>query len=353
MESVGSFTSRHLRDLCGDDECEESLRLAFTSKNIESGGYSTGSTFFIGSNEAPSCFLEHLALEVFAFHAKRLGIQDLKNGGAEWWSQVIHSDDDIGWHWDRDYGKEEEGEYVYPDLATVTYFRSLGGATVVTSCRGAAGDLSSSSVGYPIGTGKLERMSVSKPRKGKHLYFTGDLLHGAPSNLSRDVVEVGVEEDDGDDEEGSDEDDDSEMRITFLVNCWFDRRPIQAARLPEEIRRKMKFSNTSTNVFAGIDANQLRTVELTNNLDHPRRTWEFSDCKRKYELSLPLREKGGVDIIDRMGEGETLEIIYNPSNGVKGIVALRDMGEVSDQSGNEESEGEQEEAPTKRARLDK
>lgn len=45
--------------------------------------------------------------------------------------QVIEDSDDIGWHWDKDYGMEAQGVNVHPCLATVTYLSASGGPTVI------------------------------------------------------------------------------------------------------------------------------------------------------------------------------------------------------------------------------
>eukprot|EP01035_Chromulina_nebulosa_P018091 gene18091-23740_t len=56
---------------------------------------------------------------------------------AEWWTQVIDSNDDIGFHWDKDYGIEESTSFnLFPHLGTVTYLSDYGGPTVVLPCRG-------------------------------------------------------------------------------------------------------------------------------------------------------------------------------------------------------------------------
>ena len=61
----------------------------------------------------------------------------IRKSGAEWWTQVIDTDDDIGFHWDRDYGEEEKhGKHIYPAFGTVTYLSSLGGPTVVLDMEG-------------------------------------------------------------------------------------------------------------------------------------------------------------------------------------------------------------------------
>ena len=98
--------------------------------------HSTGNTYFIKPNDKPRFLLEDLAQKIFKYHTERLGGCKSHDCGAEWWTQVIDTRDDIGWHWDRDYGKEEDGELVYPDMATVTYFSKDGGCTAVVKAKG-------------------------------------------------------------------------------------------------------------------------------------------------------------------------------------------------------------------------
>ena len=58
IDFFGVLSSDYVRDrLCGDADVERDLKLAFTSKNVDRGGYSTGSTFFIGAKDDPACFL--------------------------------------------------------------------------------------------------------------------------------------------------------------------------------------------------------------------------------------------------------------------------------------------------------
>ena len=349
-EFFGSLHSEFVRDkLCEDADVLRDLELAFTSKNIRSKqGYSTGSTFFIAARDEPQCFLELLAQQVFLLHSQRLGKTiSAGEGGAEWWSQVIDSRDDIGWHWDRDYGKEEEGFCLYPDVATVTYLKSNGGATVVTNMRGQKAN-EMKSVGWPIGKGTHNRVCISKPQPGKHLYFDGDCLHGAPSDLNEDNEESNDSDDDDDDDDDDTEEEgdggDASKRITFLVNCWFDHRPIEATRLPNEIASAMSsarkrevqdFFDTATK--GAVSRQRIQQIDTGDC-----RTWNFSDCKRKYRVGLPLhamREK--VDL-DGLGAGETVEFCFTDNKGT-GYVALHDLGEQSDPEEEEDEEEDEEE----------
>ena len=98
------------------------------------------------------------------------------------WTQVIDTRDDIGWHWDRDYGKEEDGELVYPDMATVTYFSKEGGCTAVVKAKKCKYWRVFRFKGHDV-----EHVVLSKPRFGKQLYFDGRYLHGAPADFEGDV----------------------------------------------------------------------------------------------------------------------------------------------------------------------
>jgi|TARA_B100001142_G_scaffold7578_1_gene7520 hypothetical protein len=50
---------------------------------------------------------------------------DPSRSGAEWWTQVIDARDEIGTHWDKDYGLESANVNVHPQIATVTYLRRV------------------------------------------------------------------------------------------------------------------------------------------------------------------------------------------------------------------------------------
>ena len=74
---------------------------AFTCRAMSSAeNYSTGSTFFVHADSKPITLLESLALSIFNFHSKSLSY-DASKSGAEWWTQVIDSNHNIGMHWDR------------------------------------------------------------------------------------------------------------------------------------------------------------------------------------------------------------------------------------------------------------
>lgn len=102
-----------------DTDCSnlfiKDCKKAFTCRSLSKKGdkqYSSGSTFFIRANSEPRCLLESIALSIFKYHtgdnsSNTQGVPefDPSISGAEWWTQVIDHRDEIGMHWDRDYGK--------------------------------------------------------------------------------------------------------------------------------------------------------------------------------------------------------------------------------------------------------
>lgn len=222
-------------------ELTESLQkdcaIIFNSRAIsENENYSTGSTYFIKANETPNNSLEAIAKAIFEFHTKGM-TYDVSKSGAEWWSQVIHPQDDIGTHWDRDYGLEEEdGLHEHPHFGTVTYLSSQGAPTVVFNKVG------SKNLEEPI-IGNIEEIAISNSSLGNHLRFNGNLLHAAPAEVAQfdDEEEEEKEEDNNDDDNDDDDDDEEEdldtllknlskKRITFLVNIWINHIPSQSQR---------------------------------------------------------------------------------------------------------------------------
>ena len=136
-----SGAAPHLEPLVAD------CKRAFTATSVQTGeessgglGVSSGDTYWVpaavaeGSDDKSDvrCGLEALAREIFEFHCLRLGLDakhdyDPLTSGAEWWTQCIESDAEIGLHWDKDFSFEEQsGMDLFPHLATVTYLTSGG-----------------------------------------------------------------------------------------------------------------------------------------------------------------------------------------------------------------------------------
>jgi hypothetical protein len=167
-----------------------------------------GCTYFQKADEAPRCWPEELALMIFRHHTRDAKF-DPASSGAEWWTMVVNSESDIGFHWDRDYGLEGASGYnVHPQLGTVTYLTANGGPTVVLNKRGEL-------LSQDDHSGDAEEMVVSRPKVGKHVKFDGRLLHAAPADLiPADPASRGVK------------------RVTFLVNVWLNNIPLQTKRYP-------------------------------------------------------------------------------------------------------------------------
>ena len=380
----------------------QDCKTAFTAKNT-TGAYSSGSTFFIRASETPRCHLEHLALEIFRFHAERLGIPfEENNSGAEWWTVHIDTRDDIGFHWDRDYGSEESGMLIYPSLATVTYLSQsgLGGATIVLPCAGAQSkdsqSVQSSSRKKSSATVKtvsdtttddhalgmkthLSYLIYSRPHFGKHLYFDGRMLHGAPSDLKGTD-----EEEEEDDDEDDEEEEDAPMRTTFLVNIWLNHIPISSIRFPKRLLKSMVSSSdhrskvisaflqfpkvemlkpTEPMVFnASSPAAQLNTaaskrkqISAKNNTDFHKilRHWKFCDLLRKYKMTLPLSDELIEQLqpqsqpVDSVVNCHFAKITFDVDAGVgasvEDIGAAEEEEEDSEEEEEEDSEEEEEE----------
>lgn len=233
--------------------------------------------------------------------------------GAEWWTQVIDSRDDIGFHWDRDYGtfsqaamktsafkviayyrypglEEEEGVHVYPLFATVTYLSKTGGPTIVCDRMGTPRSTNDAS-------GPIKEVSISHPLPGKHIKFDGRLLHGAPSSVY-DIDETDADsstsgnssgcESESDSSTGGEEDDNRVMRVTFLVNIWVNHIPSQSVRLPLESLVKMSPFQSDDVIFRFPDLtmnSKLQRKELlhiTSGTNAQPVSWKFTNGSDKF-----------------------------------------------------------------------
>jgi hypothetical protein len=332
-------------------DCEQ----AFTSKNSNGDAYSTGSTFFIKSISKPRCLLEQMALEVFHFHAERLNIPyNKKKSGAEWWTQCIDSRDDIGFHWDRDYGLEERtGDLKYPNLGTVTYLTDFGGPTLVMPITGQENKQSIEK--------KFTTIMLSKPRKGKHMYFDGKLLHAAPGDYDGNT-EDGDDDDDDDDVDDDNnedsEDDESDTgvtRVTFLVNIWLDHVPEQSSSFPKDDIRHMgdisTWKNKDKDLTSISSLLEFKTkpdvIPEILDMEHMNstiRTWKFHDLLRSYAIKIPMNTE-----IIKLIEAKDGAHFFNMSFTKQMPAMLEDLGEVSEsegENGEEEIEDDEEEENT-------
>lgn len=215
--------------------------------------YSAGVTYFCPSQMKPRCALEALALNIFHKHTQHLdaGVMVPEQSGAEWWTLVLHLDeekkseangrsdsddeeeedegDEVGLHFDADYGLEDQAPnlLIHPRLGTVTYLTDVGSPTLVLDKRSPRPDDSQKkSLNGPIRRGWL-----SHPAVGKHMSFDGRLLHGAPTTFfpPRERKPVAIEP-------PPEKKQKIELkRITLLVNLWINHCPLDAELLDDEI----------------------------------------------------------------------------------------------------------------------
>jgi len=222
-----------------DEGLYRDCELAFNARSVKSGAYSSGKTFFIRASETPRCRLEAMALEIFWYHAQSSGCNPFLSG-AEWWTQVVDRDDDIGWHWDKDYSMEDCGVHLCPHLGTVTYLTDFGAPTFVLEK--VPSSVAKQRRGYST---EILEAFVSWPSVGKHMVFDGRFLHGAPSDLQNHPVS----------QEGPQTANDptgsvsykgqkkrklgSRKRTTFLVNIWLNHVPQGVKQAPTSVVERM------------------------------------------------------------------------------------------------------------------
>lgn len=316
-------------------DCEQ----AFNCRNLPSKNqdYSVGATYFLKANDLPKCNLEQLAKQVFDFHTTGMEL-DPNNSGAEWWTQVIDSRDDIGFHWDRDYGAEEvDGTHIYPNLGTVTYLSDLGGPTLVFNKTGTA----DSSV--PI-VGLADSFTASKPIMCKHITFNGALLHAAPSDLTEvDDAESDAESEDSEDSEESEESDDADAvnRVTFLVNIWINHIPSQSKRFPaKQLSKFQKFNKAIKMRFDHPPPPAASTnVALCAATCTRTKKWKFTNSDINYEVHVPLPEVEATKAL--LEAHDMIDFTYSTHVGTeKGIAVEIIYSEV--QSGSEDDSDEDE-----------
>ena len=273
LDAFSSFPNAFALD---DDAARRTLLAdcaeAFTARAAtkRKGPYSSGETYWLAADAEPRCALERLAKHVFDAHVgdavERFVANDpsvppfdASRSGAEWWTQVVDIDDEIGVHWDKDYGLEPSGLNVHPQIGTVTYFSSFGAPTLMArkptptffseSVAGAFEHLTTHHsdrehmcffarrAGLPAFASANAFLSF--PAFGKHVAFDGRWLHGALPELSRKA------------EEKNPTSSTTTKRVTFLVNVWLNHVPSTATPLPERALRRM--AKLGAYVFANGD----------------------------------------------------------------------------------------------------
>lgn len=280
-----------------EEEIETLLRdcaAAHTAKNARGkhgkSGYSSGRTFWLSADGAPRCALEALALETFRRATRtaeaKISVSvakgkefvtaatyDPSNSGAEWWTQVIDDEDEIGWHWDKDYALEGSGVNVHPQLGTVTYLCDHGAPTVVVN---RPTDVQCDLDGGDVGVcGAVTECAVSWPKWGKQITFDGKFLHGAPAELARGPTR-------------------GEQRVTFLVNVWLNHKPVTAEPLSADELGTMKLRDVdrATSWMGASMKPRAEPVHALENATSSLKLFDFNfqyaGRKRTLALRLPL-----------------------------------------------------------------
>lgn len=164
---------------------------------------------WIGASDVPRCGVERLARAVFERYAEGCEY-DAATSGAEFWTRRGSSP---GGHFDKDEdARERFGVWVAPHLATVTYVGGGRGAAPTVVFEGLTPKSRPEAENRDEGT--CARTAVMYPRVGSHLKFDGRFLHGVYEEMAEST-------------ECEDE------RLTFLVNIWFNHRPVGVVRLPD------------------------------------------------------------------------------------------------------------------------
>ena len=295
-------------------------------------------SLLVSSSTIKLCPLESLAWSIYQYHRHRyetiLNNDDGTDGegGAEWWVQVKDTTEpsstscSIDLHYDKDEALAESfGIGSFPTFSTVTYLTSSSTnapPTVIFDHTYTQGEEET-----------MTQMFTSRPRIGKHLIFYGKLLHGAPYHPL--LLKSAVEEDhhtspppDLEFEKDTitattavvDDDAEKQIRVTFLVNIWKDRRPANVHVLDDSIRQSI-FDNTTIvhSKDHTLDSSTL-TIEypLTMNpLTIPRFLLQKEDDLPKelqFRVQLPF-------VSDKALAGEMDDCI-NEGNEANGLVVV-------------------------------
>ncbi len=201
--------------------------------------------------------------------------------GAEWWTLVLETskpseitqegnmnpdteenaddedeDDEVGMHFDADYGLEEQlpNYMLHPRVATVTYLSDVGVPTLVLDKRSPPPrDIEKKTL-----NGNIELGWLSCPMLGKHIAFDGRLLHGAPGTFFPSSSTIGLIDKSNEEEPGAkrrkvqndeggcfgvaghDRSKVGTKRITFMVNVWLNHCPIDAEPINDTLCSLMK-----------------------------------------------------------------------------------------------------------------
>jgi len=295
-------------------------------------------TFWLPSGASPKNNFERMAKSVFDFHSKRRGHQfDESRSGAEWWCQVRPSPpsgrysataednglskEGVVFHYDKDEELAEmTGIHVFPHVSTITYLTNIGAPTFILDRH--VDDIQQGSSWQRDG-GNVGKGYVSYPTSGKHTCFDGRCLHAVVSELKSKSLEDEVK----DYRESLKDDDDvnairSGRRITFLVNCWYDHKPINITRWGSDGPFSLSDNNGDvySKIFENVESTEVKSVNAADDADKKSFTYVMGKDEQISISSMPIsslqrdHEKGGtVEIIFEKG-GMKIERVDDVDN---------------------------------------
>jgi len=240
------FLRDHALEFANLGTLQEDCTRLFAARTRENDqAYSAGVTYFLPASMKPRCALEALVQCIFERHTEGIDYKK-EQSGAEWWTLVLDSEDkedekqdkadaaeddddeeeeadEVGMHFDADYGLEDQAPnlLLHPRLASVTYLSDWGAPTLVLDRRShPPSDTTLSTLAGPIAQGWLSHPSV-----GKHIIFDGRLLHGAPAAFFPPRIETNTNK----------KPRLERKRYSLLVNIWLNHCPLDAEPLEEDI----------------------------------------------------------------------------------------------------------------------
>lgn len=264
---------------------------------VESTRHGNGWLWISAKDEA-RCTLEHFAQEVFRFHTggdttvAETGGVEFKVEARRHVSETEAQDRDEN---PKDFDFHNDEANAHPALCTVTFLSGCGAPVVVFDSR-------SNDVGRREGPPR--RGYVSYPVPGKHVSFLGDLINGAPDELSAERL-VGAK--------------DEEPRVAILVNIWPKGQPQNgAARLEQSAVDKMSQNNNPFALMKSFDRTQgmMKPYWVGRRAGRGEMT-RLADHRPSLTAALPV----GVfrqALWWRKEKSELLDVYTHPSKGWAG-----------------------------------
>mmetsp|Transcript_16025 Transcript_16025/g.37794 ORF Transcript_16025/g.37794 Transcript_16025/m.37794 type:complete len:414 (-) Transcript_16025:75-1316(-) len=265
------------------------VEAAFTARATEgSEKYSAGETFWLPASGVTPCNVcEKLALAIFSLHTK--GIEyDVARSGVEWWTLVMDAADEVGWHWDRDYGLEEDTDFkLHPHIATVTYLSDEGAPTTILEVVQCGNDQLPGSL-------PLEALHVSKPQVGKHISFDGRFLHAAPAEMA-DFMSPKPDGEKSSEAEAPAEAKAGAKRYTLLANVWLNHKPVQPSLFPHRQKRTASAKMHVPDIAASSESPPTKVALKEGDATAVRVSWKILSAAADEEEEEEEKDAGDGD----------------------------------------------------------